>query len=119
MKKILIGIIIIIPILVILSLNFVGNIVSTKAYVAVEKLTLTESEHVLSGVEDVFRLEAEILPKYATDKSVKFYIQQNSDGEEDVVLLDERFDASGDVKAAEVSDDGTGDTHCLVDVGAS
>ena len=91
MKKILIGIIIIIPILVILSLNFVGNIVSTKAYVAVEKLTLTESEHVLSGVEDVFRLEAEILPKYATDKSVKFYIQQNSAGEEDVVLLDERF----------------------------
>lgn len=36
MKKILIGIIIIIPILVILSLNLVGNIVSTKAYVAVE-----------------------------------------------------------------------------------
>ena len=107
MKKILIGIIIIIPILVILSLNLVGNIVSTKAYVAVEKLTLTESEHVLSGVEDVFRLEAEILPKYATDKSVKFYIQQNSAGEVDVVLLDERFDASGDVKAAEVSDDGT------------
>lgn len=107
MKKILIGIIIIIPLLVILSLNLVGDIVSTRAYVAVEKLTLTETEHTLHGVDDVFRLEAEVLPKYATDKSVKYYLQKNSEGADDVVLLDERFDASGDVKAAEVSEDGT------------
>lgn len=114
MKKVLIGIIVLIPVLILACISLVGNIVSTKAYIDVEEITLNKSEYTFENVGDSFKLSAVISPRFATDQEVRYYILQNGNGEDDIVLLDDRFDTNGDVKAAEVSDDGlvTVNTYC-------
>lgn len=106
MKKVLIGIVLLIPILVIACVQIAGGIISQSAYVAVEKISLNATEHVFENVGDSFKLNAGVYPKIARNKEVKFYVMQNSEGEDDILYMDDRFDPKK-YSAVVVSEDGT------------
>lgn len=113
MKKVLIGIVLLIPILVIACVQIAGSIISQSAYVAVEKISLNATEHVFENVGDSFKLNAGVYPKIARNKEVKYYVMQTPEGKDDIVYMDDRFDPEK-YNAVVISDDGkvTVNTYC-------
>lgn len=118
MKKILIGLLILIPILIIVSVGLVGNIVSVEGYISVEKIELNAESVMLEGVGQSFKLQANMFPKLATNKSVKYYLATAADGTADVTVLDSRFTPTEDRPACVVTSDGlvTANTYCVFTV---
>lgn len=118
MKKILIGLLILIPILIIVSVGLVGNIVSVEGYISVEKVELNAESIMLEGVGQSFKLQANLFPKLATNKSVKYYLATAADGTADVTVLDSRFTPTEDRPACVVTSDGlvTANTYCVFTV---
>lgn len=118
MKKVLIGILILIPILIIASVGLVGNLVSVEGYISVEKIELNAQSVMLDGVGKSFQLKANLFPKLATNKDVKYYLTTDAAGNADVTLLDSRFEPTEDRPACVVTDDGlvTANTYCAFTV---
>lgn len=95
MKKVLLGILVLIPIIVLLLVAAVSGIVSTAAHIAVESVTISAKnganviEFNLSEVEGIINLndyiDVAILPDRATNRTVEWTVL-------DVMCLDEEYE---------------------------
>lgn len=99
MKKMLIGVIMLIPILVLACVFLTAEIVSVEAYIGVDSIVLSDETVELHEVGASHLLTADIFPSAARNKNVTWEISG-------LELLDDRFEITPDNPAATVDENG-------------
>ena len=110
MKKVMVGILILIPLVVLLVVGLVTTFVSVNAYIGVESVTLDKHEATIT-LEEVYKLDGEgglfevtVLPEMAQNKSYEWEISnvrsrdanfQDSDNGKNGFWYVELLDANG------------------------
>ncbi|MGI6228324.1 MAG: Ig-like domain-containing protein [Christensenellales bacterium] len=108
MKKLLIGILLTVPIIILLATGLASTIIATRVYINVERVELNESEVVIDfqgGAGEVYDgLSAKVYPTGARNKDIIWSIED--------VQLDDPSLVDGGFKIAEVDQSGVVTIYC-------
>ncbi|MEG1663556.1 MAG: hypothetical protein RR338_06170, partial [Clostridia bacterium] len=79
MKKVMIGLLVLIPIIIVVVVGMVTTFVSTRAHIAVEEIVFDKSSIELELSDDIYDLnnfvKVSVLPERASDKSFVWKIE--------------------------------------------